>query len=357
MPNAQMVNSFTGMSDDTAAAARAQSLWDAGAFNADGKPDPAQGQKGPEKQPEPVAAEPAKAEAAPEQPVEQAEPAAEAPEFADLDDYLTKSGLQRESFLSLPVKLKVDGKEEQATLEELLRAAQLDRHVKQQSQQFADQRKTWESQRQQAQAALQQQVQQAQNLSQLARQQLSADYQAIDWSQYSAEQQLQIERNFRQRDAALQQQLAQIQTAQQQSYAQQLAAEQTRMLDVVPEWRDPEKLKAGQQAIATYAQSRGFTPAELSQIADHRYMLVLREAASARDLQAQVDTLKAQLAGKTDAALKQVRAAPKAPAPGARITRDPKVANLQSARESFKRAARDTDAQARYAQALVDAGA
>lgn len=348
------VNPFNGLSDDAKAAAGMQSLWDAGAFNEDGKPDPAQGQKAPEpSSPAPGASPPESTAKAPAEPVE----GSQDPEYADLDDYLTKAGLERDSFLSLPVKLKIDGKEEQATLQELLRAAQLDRHVKQRSQQFSDQQKTWETQRVQAQTALQQQVQQAQQLSQLARQQLYSDYQNIDWTQYNAEQQLQLERNFRARDAQIQQQLSQIQATQAQTYQQQVQAEQARMLEAVPEWRDSEKLKADQQAISAYARERGFTPAELSQVADHRYMLVLREAMRSRDLQAENDTLKAQLAGKTDAALKRVRQAPQAPAPGTRTLSDPKVAQLKSARERFGKNPRDPDAQAAYAQRLVDLGA
>lgn len=354
-PNPTGVNPFNGLSDDSKAAAVAQSLWDSGAFNPDGKPDPAQGQKAPE----PVAAAPQ-----PTPPAKNVPPAPEAPkaddlpEFTDLDDYLTKAGLERDSFLSLPVKLKVDGKEEQATLQELLKAAQLERHVTQKSQQFSDQQRKWEAERVQAQQALTQQITQAQTLAQIARQQLYGDYQGVDWSKFSAEEQLQIERNFRQRDAQIQQQLAQIQSAQAQTYAQQVKAEQARMLDAIPEWREPTALQAGQKAISEYARERGVTPAELSQVADHRYMLVLRDAARARDLQAQVDTLTAQLAGKTDAALKLVRAAPKAaPAPGARTQRDPKVAQLQEARERFSKNPRDIDAQAAMAQRLVDLGA
>lgn len=350
------VNPFNGLSDDSKAASAAQSLWDAGAFNADGKPDPTQGQKG---QPEQTASpEPSPAPAAtpPENTQTAAEPEGE-PEFADLDDYLTKSQLDRDSFLSLPVKLKIDGKDEQATLQELLKAAQLERHVNQRSQQFAAQQKAWETQRQQAQTALQQQTQHATQLSQLARQQLYSDYQNIDWTQYTAEQQLQIERNFRIRDGQIQQQLAQIQAAQAQTYSQTLETERTRMLEALPDWSEQPKREADQKAISAYAQTRGLTQAELSQVIDHRHMLILRDAARAQDLQAQVDTLKAQLAGKTEAALKQIRAAPKAPAPGTRNVRDPKVAQLNSARERFAKNRGDVNAQAELAQRLLDAGA
>lgn len=345
------VNPFNGLSDASKTAEVAQSLWDRQSLIDNGQTEGAK----------PAVAETKATETAPEATAEAAPeaetPEVEAPAYADLDDYLTKAGLERESFLSLPVKLKVDGKDEQATLQELLKAAQLERHVNQRSQQFAAEQKKWETERATARQQAQQQVEQANQLAQLARNQLYGDYQSIDWTQYTAEQQLQIERNFRQRDAQLQQQLAQIQATQQQSIQQQIQTEHAKMLDAIPEWRDQTQLQAGQKAISEYAQAKGFTKAELSSIYDSRYMLVLRDAARVGDLQAQVDTLKAQLAGKVDLAKNRVRQAPQAPSPGARITRDPKVAQLESARDRFRKNPRDVEAQAGLAQRLLDAGA
>ena len=138
---------------------------------------------------------------------------------------------------------------------------------------------------------------------------------------------------------------------------QQVSTERTKLLDALPEWRDSAKLQQAKSQLESYATGRGFTQAELSQLVDHRYLLVLNDAARAKDLQAQVDTLKAQLDGKTEAALKKVRAAPtQAAQPGARVARDPKVVALSESKQSFLKNARNPDAQAAYAQALLNAG-
>lgn len=360
MPNAQpIVNSFNGLSDDSAAAARAQSLWDAGAFNPDGKPDPAQGQKG---TPEPQAAAPPAEPVAPnatEPPAVQAEVEAPGPEYSNLEEYLQSAGLERDSFFSLPTRVKVDGKEREVTLADLAKSYGLEQHLQAKSVAFADQQRAWEAEATQKRQALEQHLQSAAALAQVAQQQLLADYGKIqphEWQQLRAEkpgEYAALVADFNARQTAIQNHLMQVQqraqqlqAEQQQQLAKQLPIERDRMLEQHPEWRDNTKFQAAREEIHSYAQHEGYTDAELSAVIDHRYMSTLWKAA-------QYDKLQAA----SPKALAQVRAAPKAPAPGARTTRDPKVANLQSARESFMKSRRDPDAAARYAQTLVDAGA
>jgi hypothetical protein len=140
--------------------------------------------------------------------------------------------------------------------------------------------------------------------------------------------------------------------------AAQLQAEQARLLDAVPEWRDSTKFQEASKQLSSYAATRGFSPAELSGVTDHRYLLILQDAARAKDLQAQVDTLKAQLDGKTAATLKLVRAAPAMASPGARTTQNPNSQRLAAARTAISSGKmRSLDSQAAVAQALLDAGA
>lgn len=329
--------------------AAAQSLWDRIAAAPSGGTAPVA--PTPEA-PEPVAqAEPQTAQAV-EPEAETAE--AQTPEYADFDDYLTKSNLDRDSFLSLPVKLKVDGKEERGTLKELIDGAQLERHVRTRSQQLADQQKQWDAERAQTQQTVSQQYQQATQLAQLAQQELLREYQGVtpaDPARFLEAQQ---------RLGAINQYLAQVQQAQAQQLQQQLASEQSKLLAAVPEWRDSAAFQAAQTEISKTAASLGFTQAELSGVFDHRQILGLQRLgkaeAQARDLQAQVDTLKTQLAGKTDAAVKKVRAAPQMPVAGTRVVRDPKVVAISGARERFERNPGNDDAAAAYAQTLLNAG-
>jgi hypothetical protein len=50
------------------------------------------------------------------------------------------------------------------------------------------------------------------------------------------------------------------------------------LLQAVPEWQDPKKAEQGKQKLYQYAQSFGFTDAELGTIEDHRLMVLLRKA-------------------------------------------------------------------------------
>lgn len=351
-----MVNPFNGLSNDSVAAERAQSLWDAGAFNPDGKPDPTQGQKGPEKAPESAAA-PATGATASEAPASASEaaPEPEAPVYSSLDEYLEKSGLEAQSFYELPVSVKVDGQTSQVKLADLLKGHQQEADYTRKTQALAEQRRAWEAQETQAKQVAQQHLERAQALGNLAHQQLLAEFQSVDWNGLRAQRPDEwAAKNleFNQRAQAIQQHLAQVDQQRQQLIAQQLPTEREKLFAAVPEWRDPNTQSAAKAAISKYAPTRGITDAELGSLYDHRFMLVLHDASRAAALQAEVDSLKAKIAGK----VQQVRAAPVAPNPGARTVRDPKVVQLQSARESFKKASSDPDAQARYAQALIEAG-
>lgn len=348
LDNPTGVNSFTGTSDETQLNQAAQGLWDR--IAADQAPSPAASPA-----PEPAAdvpAAPADAQAQPEAP---ADSSSDEVEYSDLDDYLTKAKLERDSFLSLPVKLKVDGKDEQATLKELLEAGQLRRHAQLETQKASERARQWESERTQAQQAIASQWQQSQQLAQLAQQELLREYQNVtptsDPGKFLEGQQ---------RWNAIQQWLNNANQAQQlqqqQLLQQQIQTERAKMFEAIPEWRDEAKFKTAQTQLTSYATERGFTQAELSQLVDHRYMRVLADAARVKDLQAQVDTLKAQLEGKTQAAVKKVRAAPQIVSTGARqAPRDPKVVALDSAKDRFMKSG-NPDAQAAYAQALLNAG-
>lgn len=343
------IPTINGSSEEGALNSAAQGLWDriaerdqAPSAAAPPAPQPAAD----------VPAAPAKAEEAPTSSVEAAaDSSSDEVEYSDLDDYLTKAKLERDSFLSLPVKLKVDGKDEQATLKELLEAGQLRKHAQLETQKVSERQKQWESERTAAQQAIATQWQQAQALATFAKQQLFAEAEvAIKNNDLAKLHELQM------KDNAINGQIAQFQQAQQAQLQQMIHAERTKMFEAMPDWRDQAKFQTAQTQITSYATERGFTPAELSQVVDHRYMRVLADAARVKDLQVEVDTLKAQLAGKTEAAVKKVRAAPQIVSTGARqAPRDPKVVALDSAKDRFMKSG-NPDAQAAYAQALLNAG-
>lgn len=283
---------------------------------------------------------------------------AEAEEFKSLDEYLTKAGLDRNSFLELPVTVKVDGAESQVPLATLLRTYQTDAHVTQKSQALAQQQQQWQTEQAAARQALTQQLSTAKTLADLAHQQLLAEFQGVDWNTLRLQnpgEWAALNQQFQQRAGAIQQQLAQVnQIAQgqaaeaQRNQVQALAVEQSKMFEAFPEWRDPQKFQAARQELTSYAKQTGFSDAELSSILDHRYMKVLHDASRYAALQA-----------KSPAVLKMVRAAPPMAGPGSRQTRNPQAERLQQIRAAGKagKFVRNEDAQAAAFSALVDAGA
>lgn len=350
--NPTAVNPFNGVSDETQAAAAFERLYQADSAHAAQQEAPAAAtQTETQERPAVEATQEAGEHAA-----QGAQQEAESIEYANLDDYLQKSNLERDSFLSLPVTVKVDGAESQVPLKDLLRAYQTDAHVTQKSQRLADQQKAWETEQAAAKQALTQQLQTAQTLGNLAHQQLLAEYQGIDWNRLRAEDPVQWavrNQEFQQRANAIQQHLMQVQAAQQQQAAQAqqtqaatIEAERAKLLEAFPEWRDPAKFQAARTELVSYARQTGFSEAELAGIADHRYLKVLHDASRFAALQA-----------KSPSVLKQVRAAPVMASPGARVARDPVVTRIQQARERLRANPRDEAAQARAFSALVDAGA
>lgn len=290
-----------------------------------------------------VASDPAPAAAAAPDPAAAGED--EGPEYQSLEDYLTQQNLAPDSFYELPVTVKIDGKTSQVKLADVVKSYQLEGHVQQKSQAVAEQQRQLEAERQQAQAFVAQQLTAAQALGQLAQQELLGQYRNINWQQLRTDNPAEwvaLQTEFNQRNAAIQQHLAQINEAQRvQSMQQQeqlvraLPVEQEKMYAARPEWRDPAKFQQARAQMSATAKQVGFSDAEISQVFDHRYLVILDKAA-------RYDALQAQSAQ----AVKRVRTAPIVAQPGARIQRDPQRAAYTQAREALRKNPRNEDAQA-----------
>ncbi|MDE2101729.1 MAG: hypothetical protein KGL39_31070 [Patescibacteria group bacterium] len=320
-----------------------QSLFDAGAFEPGGKKQEAEA-------PAPEAAAP---EAAPEAP-EAAKPEAEAkpegeeeaPTYESLNAFLEAQKIDPESFQTLPVTVKVDGKESQVPLAEVLKGYQLSSAAYSRLAEVAQQREAFTKEQTEVRQALGTRISQAESLVNLAQQQLTSEFQAINWNALNQQDPVEYTRQmnaFQLRAVQIDQAMKQVQTAQaeqarafEQQRAQALPAERERLFTAIPEWRDPAKMQEAQTRIIASAKKVGFTDAELNGIYDHRYLVMLDKAARYDALQAQ-----------SPAKLKQVRAAPQMAAPGARQVRDPKGSAVKNAREAWARSGfRDEDAAA-----------
>ena len=71
----------------------------------------------------------------------------------------------------------------------------------------------------------------------------------------------------------------------QSQHQQLLQAEHQKMVQILPEWGEPETQRAIAKSVGEFALSRGYTQEELNQLVDHRSILVLMEAKAFADMQ------------------------------------------------------------------------
>lgn len=267
------------------------------------------------------------------------------PAYASLSELLTAHKIDPESVMGLHVTAKIDGQEKQVPLSEVLKSYQLEGHVNNKSIELANQRTAFEQERQAIRTLAQQQLQQNQQLGNIAQQMLNHDFNRVDWNALRANNPAEfaaLQAEFQQRQQGIQQYMGQIQQQvqheeqqRQQALQQSVAEESERLMNLRPEWRDQAAFAKDRQQMTQYARSLGFQDAELGQIFDHRYMLILHDAARYQALQAA-----------TPQALKQVRQAPQMVAPGSRTDVSPREAQRKSVVERLNRNPRDQDAQA-----------
>lgn len=243
-----------------------------------GKPEATPTQEAPESEPdtaEEASTEPAGAEEGTE--------AAETDEETDE----TEEAPAPEAVLdpNLRIKVKVDGQEEEHTLEEVLKGYSRTADYTRKTQELAAQRKSQEAEA--AQVREERQMYAA-RLAQLDQAITDATPQEPDWDK------VQIERPqefatlraqwslHKERQAALQverQRAEQAVMADQQIARQQyLQAEQTALLEAFPDWKDEKVANTAKAEIVAYVKDMGYTVEEIAQVTDHRIIKLIAKA-------------------------------------------------------------------------------
>jgi len=181
--------------------------------------------------------------------------------------------------------VKVDGKEVEVTLDELQKGYSRTQDYTRKTQQIAEIRKQVEVE---TEAVRAERAQYAQMLGALQAQLQGTETQ-IDWDRLYHEdpiewvRQKEVMRERQEKFQAIQfeqQRIAQLsQQEQQQHFESHLQAQHTKLLEVIPEWKDVAKAKTEKQLLVEFGKKTGFTPEELSAIVDHRAVVALRKAA------------------------------------------------------------------------------
>lgn len=190
------------------------------------------------------------------------------------------------------VNLKVNGTVEQVSLKDAISQTQYYKANEQKAQTLAEERKAFESERQQVSESFEQRMNQVQGLGQMLEQKLQADYQAIDWDrlratdpgEWTAKQHefQQAQQQLQQAGQLVGEQMRQAQAQQQEEHQkwrqETLQAERAAMIESVPEWGDQEKLQSDLGELLTYARENGFPDDELNEVTFNRHIQVLRKA-------------------------------------------------------------------------------
>lgn len=217
---------------------------------------------------------------------------------------------------SISLKTKVDGQDGKVKLNDWRKSYQLDASHTQKSQQFAEERRTFQEASEKAAQALLGREEELQGALRLAAQVLHGQYANVDWAKLKAENPLEfvvLKDNFEAQQQQLAQAWATLTKGQKEkqdklkadydAWAKQQAVE---LVNHVPEWKDPKVAQEALNGIFGTAKAEyGITDVELNQLLDNRYIRILRDAAEYRKLKS-----------KQPGVMQKVRTAPAVAKPG-----------------------------------------
>ena len=217
----------------------------------------------------------------------------EAPEEGQAEEETEEEVTEEEEYEvvaeeDLKYTIKVDGEELEVGIDELKNGYQRQADYTRKSQALAEQRKETEaiqSERQQ----LEQERQMYANGLQMLQEQQSAklnNFDTVEWETLKQEDPYQyMIKKDEYRDAqesinslAAEQRLVQQEQAQQAQQARShfVQQEYARLIEALPEWNDSKSTV--KKDVQEYATSVGFRPEEISQLADHRSVLIIKKA-------------------------------------------------------------------------------
>lgn len=294
--------------------------------------------------PEPA---PVEAEAAPETadaegqaaetPEEQTDDAGDTPEPVTLDP-------------TMKVKVKIDGQEQEVTLEEALKGYSRTADYTRKTQDLATKRQAQEAE---FNAVREERQKYATYLTQLEQAIQQNAQPEPDWAklqqtlkpeEFAAEfARFQIQQNeFAGLRAEKERAQAAVQKDQDKQLETHLASEHVKLLDAVPEWKVDATAKAEKAKLVAYATTQGWSEDDLGQVRDHRNIVMLRKAMLWDEQQAKKPAVQARI--------EKVRTA--TPGPAEQAPR--KVSDETRALQRLAKTGKVADAAAAFFQMLPD---
>ena len=189
---------------------------------------------------------------------------------------------------SVKLRTKVDGVEGAAKLQDLLKSYQLQEHVDKKAREVAESQKALQTRQQEAEQQFTQQLQYAQQLANVAANQLMREFQSVDWVTLESTdpgQAALLRQKFQERQSELRgvydhiaQNDAQQKAVRSQEQAQMLQREAERLPVIIPEWKDEAVAVKEQREIREWALKQGVQSRELDSIVQASHVAILRKA-------------------------------------------------------------------------------
>jgi hypothetical protein len=189
------------------------------------------------------------------------------------------------------VTVTVNGKSEQIPLEEAVKGYQRQADYSQKTAALAEDKRSFEAERQQV---AQERAQYGQLLTALSQQLQQAQPQEPDWERlYQADpleyvRQKDLYRERQDKLAAAQFEMQRVQALQmqeaQQTLGQSVQAARQKLLEAVPAWKDTQKWEFDRAKLLEYGRKIGYSDDELGQAYDHRAIVIMDKARKYDDL-------------------------------------------------------------------------
>lgn len=194
-------------------------------------------------------------------------------------------------------KVKVAGQELDVTLDELKSGYSRDADYRRKTEELSIQRQQFQSEAEKQRQDYSNKLNELNQLMSLAQNQLNAEMNSVDLERLYEEdptEALKIERKLKQKQEKFAEAVNKTRSEQQKQLEEIMKVQQKELTTKLPEFSDPEKSSQLKSQMRSYLNSFGFQDQEISQIYDHRIVMLVNDAMKYRNMQ----KLKPNLASK-----------------------------------------------------------
>ena len=185
-------------------------------------------------------------------------------------------------------KVKVNGQEFEVTLDELRNGYSRDADYRRKTEELSYEKKQFMSESEKQRQDYSARLNEASQMLSMAQQQLNSDINSADLEKLYEEdptEAARIEHRLRKKQERINSAVAKNQAEQKKQFDGFLKDQQIKLVSKMPEFNDPEKASKLKSSMKTTLNAYGFNDTEVSQVYDHRIVMLVNDAMQFRNLQ------------------------------------------------------------------------